>query len=79
MLANVIKHGDGGSATELEMKRPDFFKSEISEINLLELHRTVLNEQVLNIKDLDFIKYKEALQNFWGELPERLYCEINEI
>ncbi|MGE6603290.1 hypothetical protein ACQKEY_16490 [Lysinibacillus fusiformis] len=79
LLANVIKHGDGGSATELEEIRPDFFKSEISENNLLKVHRTVLNEQVLNVSDSDFIKYKEALQSFWEGLPERLYCEIHEI
>lgn len=79
LLANVIKHGDGGSATELEKLRPDFFKSEITETNLLKIHRTVLNERVLNISNSDFIKYKEALQSFWGELPERLYCVYDEV
>ncbi|MED4551905.1 hypothetical protein P9305_04170 [Lysinibacillus capsici] len=79
LLANVIKHGDGGAATTLEKLRPDFFKSEISDYNLMKSHRTVLNEQVLNINDSELIKYKEALQSFWGELPERLYCKIAEI
>lgn len=79
LLANVIKHGEGGAATKLEKLRPDFFKSEITESNLMKSYRTVLNEQVLNIKDSDFMKYKEALQSFWGELPERLYCEIQDI
>jgi len=79
LLANVIKHGDGGSATDLEKLRPDFFKSDIAESNLLERHRTVLNEQVLSISDSDFTKYKIALQSFWEDLPERLYCEIEEI
>lgn len=79
LLANVIKHGEGGAATKLEKLRPDFFKSEITESNLMKSYRTVLNEQVLNIKGSDFIKYKTALQNFWEELPERLYCNIAEI
>lgn len=79
LLANVIKHGEGGSAIELAELRPDFFISEVTENNLMKVHRTVLNEQVLNVKDSDFIKYKEALQSFWGELPERLYCVYNEI
>lgn len=79
LLANVIKHGDGGSATELEELRPDFFISQITENNLLKVHRTVLNEQVLNVSDSDFIKYKEALQSFWEQLPERLYCDFEEI
>lgn len=79
LLANVIKHGEGGSAIELEVLRPDYFISEATDNNLMKVHRTVLNEQVLNVKDTDFIKYKEALQSFWRELPERLYCEYNEI
>ncbi|WP_318615297.1 hypothetical protein [Sporosarcina sp. YIM B06819] len=79
LLANVIKHGEGGSAIELEELRPDFFISEVTDNNLMRVHRTVLNERVLNVKDTDFIKYKEALQSFWRELPERLYCEYNEI
>lgn len=79
LLANVIKHGEGGAATKLEKLRPDLFKSEITENNLLKIHRTVLNEQVLNVSDSDYIKYKEALQSFWEELPERLYCEIHEV
>jgi len=79
LLANVIKHGEGRASTELEMIRPGFFKSEITKSNLMKSYRTVLNEQVLNIQDSDFIKYKEALQSFWEELPERLYCEIIDV
>lgn len=79
LLANVIKHGDGGSATDLEELRPDFFKSDINEISLLKIHRTVLNERILNISDSDFIKYKKALQGFWEGLPERLYCQYREL
>lgn len=79
LLANVIKHGEGRASKDLEKIRPDFFKSEITESNLMKSYKTVLTEQVLNIKDSDFIKYKEALQNFWQELPERLYCEIHEL
>ncbi|MED4699553.1 hypothetical protein P9436_10855 [Lysinibacillus capsici] len=78
-LANVIKHGEGRASTNLEKIRPDFFKSEITDSNLMKLHRTVLNEQVLNIKDSDLVKYKVALQNFWEELPDRPYCEIQGI
>lgn len=79
LLANVIKHGDGGAATSLEELRPEFFRSEITEYNLMKSYRTVLNEQVLNVNDTELIKYKEALQSFWEELPERLYCEVEEI
>lgn len=79
LLANVIKHGEGRASTDLEKIRPDFFNSEVTHSNLMKSYRTVLNERVLNIKDSEFIRYKEALQSFWTELPERLYCEIEEI
>ncbi|WP_301107116.1 hypothetical protein [Sporosarcina sp.] len=79
LLANVIKHGEGVSTNDLEKLRPDIFKSGVLDNNLMKMHRTVLNEQVLNVKYMDFVMYKDALQSFWGELPEGLYCEINEI
>lgn len=75
LVANVIKHGPGWSATELQKLRPDFFVSEITNVNLIELYKNTLNDRVLNIKDKDFIRYGEALIQFWDELPERLYSK----
>lgn len=73
LLANVIKHGDGGSASQLEQRKPSIFKSQISNTNLLELYKSTLTEVVLNIDDSDFIRYGEALISFWEQLPERMY------
>lgn len=73
LLTNVIKHGAGGSATQLEKLRPDFFKADFSDYNLLELYKTTLNERVLNIDDDEFQKYCEAVVIFWDELPEELH------
>lgn len=37
LLANVIKHGAGWSATQLKLLRPDFFKDSSLNYNLLDL------------------------------------------
>jgi len=75
LLTNVIKHGDGWSATQLKELRPDFFKAEFSNYNLLDLYKTTLNELVLNINDNEFQEYCKALIEFWNVLPERIYSK----
>lgn len=73
LLTNVIKHGDGWSATQLKESRPDFFKVDFSDYDLLDMYKTTLNERVLNIDDEEFQKYCEAIVEFWDVLPERMY------
>ena len=73
LLTNVIKHGAGWSATELEKLRPEFFNNAVLKINLLELYRNTLTNIVLSIQDEDFERYCNSLIKFWGELPERMY------
>lgn len=73
LLTNVIKHGDGDSAVSLAKRNPDFFVSEYSNINLLELYGTSLNERVINFSLIDFDKYADALVQFWIDLPVRMY------
>ncbi len=75
LLANVIKHGDGWSATQLKHLRADFFKSDFGDYDLLDLYKTTLNEMVLNVDDNEFEKYCEAIIQFWSELPERMYTK----
>jgi len=75
LLANVIKHGDGGSASQLEQLKPSFFRSYVSDSNLLELYKSTLTEIVLNIAESDFLRYGNALIKFWDELPERMYSK----
>ncbi|HDR6822038.1 TPA: hypothetical protein QCV77_005645 [Bacillus thuringiensis] len=72
ILANVIKHGPGGSAEELLIIRPDIFDSSHVSTNLLDLYQTTLNDVVINISDQDFKMYANALSDFWGELPDRM-------
>lgn len=73
LLVNVIKHGDGWSATRLKELRPGFFKTDFLNYDLLDLYKTTLNELVLNVGDNEFRGYCEALIEFWDELPERMY------
>jgi len=76
LLSNVIKHGDGWSATQLKQLRPDFFKSDFINYDLLDLYNNTLNDIVLNVDDNEFQKYCEAIIQFWDELPERMYSKI---
>lgn len=75
LLANVIKHGEGWSCTELKQIRPDFFISKHTDINLMDLYNNTLNDIVLNIDDNEFEKYCDAIIQFWDELPERMYSK----
>lgn len=78
LLNNVIKHGDGWSATELKKIREDFFRDDFLGIDMLDLYKTTLNEKVLNLDDKEIEVYCEALIRFWDELPERMYSEESE-
>lgn len=71
LLANVIKHGDGWSAKELQKLKPEYFQDEFQN-NRLELYKTTLNDEVLNIQEEDFVRYCKSLIGFWDEIPEYL-------
>lgn len=72
LLVNVIKHAEGNSADRLRVLRPDFFDAD-GWGDALELYKTSLNEEALNIKSQDFVDYYDSLVQFWNELPERMY------
>lgn len=72
LLTNVIKHGDGWSAEQLQKLKPEYFQDEL-QINRLELFKTTLNDEVLNIGQEDFVRYCKSLIEFWDEIPECLH------
>jgi hypothetical protein len=75
-LVNVFKHGDGNSAKSLRRVRPDLFKSEYDgKTDMLEFHDSSVLEVTLRISNNDFLKYHDALIEFWDELPERMYSD----
>ncbi len=72
LLTNVIKHGDGDSATKLRkinetlLKKNDFS-------NFLD---TTFLEKNLNINQDLFFDYAKNIKEFWNELPGRAFlCE----
>ncbi len=75
LLANVIKHGDGWSATKLKQLRSDYFDAESKSTDLLDLYKTTLGERVLNIDDSEHGIYCGAIIQFWDELPDELYSK----
>lgn len=78
-LVNTIKHGDGDSANKLRKIRPDFFKIDfLKNTDTLELHESVLlDEYSLQVNEVDFIDYLNATKEFWDEMPERAYANID--
>ncbi|HGO9417112.1 TPA: hypothetical protein ACLBZX_005637 [Bacillus cereus] len=72
LLANVIKHGPGGSAEDLLKIRPDLFDASHVSTNLLDLYQTTLNDVVINLKKNDFETYANSLSNFWEQLPDSM-------
>lgn len=44
----------------------------------LELHESVLlDEYSLQVNEVDFIDYLNATKEFWDEMPERAYANID--
>lgn len=80
-LTNTIKHGDGHSADNLRRIRPDFFENDIFKgIDTLEFHRAVLlYPYSLQVEESNLSNYVKATKNFWDEMPDKAYSDINSI
>jgi hypothetical protein len=84
-LSNTIKHGDGDSAAKLRKIRPDFFRrnvisdlDDIDEIDSLEMGGSVLLDQYsLQVNEQDLYTYINATRDFWDEMPERAYANVD--
>lgn len=81
LLVNTIKHGEGDSAERLRKIRPDFFKIDvIKEKDTLKLYGTVLlDEYSLQVKESDLHDYIAATRQFWDEMPERAWSDVDTI
>jgi len=74
LLCNIIKHSHGSSLDRLRRKNPALLKKgNFTKVDLIELYRTSLLEEVLNIDETTLKDYKEALLSFWENIPERNY------
>ncbi|OAB34136.1 hypothetical protein [Paenibacillus glacialis] len=76
LLQNVIKHGDGKSASNLEELRPDYFRH-VGGTKAMDLYLSTLNERVLDVNENEIFTYGEALKEFWDELPGMMYFNPN--
>lgn len=74
LLNNVIKHGDGNSANDLNDLNEDLFKKDLFVDSVKENLDTTILEENLNISKKDFIRYSEVIIQFWSEVPERAYA-----
>ena len=75
LLCNVIKHSDGRALKTLRKRSPDLLKKGTAPVDLMELYKTSLLEETLNIDETTLEGYKEALLTFWEEVPERSFSD----
>jgi hypothetical protein len=76
LVANVVKHGEGGSATELRKRRPDLFvypslKGQVDPIETLSVEATLFGQDFFVTKE-EFEAYHKGSVAFWTELADAL-------
>jgi len=72
LLCNAIKHSEGDSEQELRKKNSKLFKQDNFGFHV-DLHKTTLLDEPLNISEMTLQVYKDSLLSFWDEIPERNY------
>jgi len=76
LLCNVIKHSDGHSLGRLREKNPALLKKgSVEKVEVIDLYRTSLLEEALNIYATTLQEYRDALLSFWQMIPERNYSK----
>lgn len=80
LLNNTIKHGNGSSANQLRVLRPDYFKNDdilsFGNNDLLENWNSVFENSIaLNVKEESFYLYHESINEFWSSLPLKVYID----
>lgn len=72
-LINTYKHGDGRSAKRLYKKKPEIFLTGYDgKQRLMDQELTTNSEIVLDIEQLDFKSFADAIIGFWNEFPEHV-------
>lgn len=67
LLSNTFKHGSGPTAKALYEEKPQYF-NKVNETKLMNLYLTTNLEEVLNITEISFEKYVNAMKQFWGKM-----------
>lgn len=79
LLCNVIKHGPGDSLEKLRKLNPSVIRKEPlllkfgkeDDTDYVEIYKTTLLNETLNINETTLQQYKEALLLFWDEISEQ--------
>ncbi len=71
LLCNVIKHGHGRSEQELRERNGSLFVN-ADDTDLMNLYRTTLLEETLNINSESLFSYASAIKRVWEDVPEQL-------
>lgn len=67
LLSNTFKHGSGPTAKVLYEEKPQYF-NKVNETKLMNLYLTTNLEEVLNVKEISFGKYANAMKQFWEKM-----------
>ena len=76
LVANVVKHGEGGSAEELRKMRPDLFvypslRGKVDPTKTLRVKATLFGQDFFVTKE-EFEGYHRGSVAFWTELADAL-------
>lgn len=71
LVANTIKHGDGGSCDELGRLRPELFMGEWQKDG----DHIVICADNLNVTEDAFANFAAAVLSFWKNFPDGLTCK----
>ncbi|WP_338786568.1 hypothetical protein [Metabacillus sp. FJAT-53654] len=72
LLSNTYKHGSGLSAKKLNTLYPQYFEK-VNKTRLMDLYRTTNLERVLDVNNISFEKYCNAMKEFWENMREHQY------
>lgn len=75
LLSNTYKHGSGGSASNLYDLYPQYFKK-VDKTRLMDLYRTTNLKRVLDVYEISFEKYCNAIKEFWKNMKEHQYGKV---
>jgi hypothetical protein len=80
LVVNVFKHGDGKSLDALDKKYPQFTAKAQGSIFAANLNIRLIDYKHVEITDLDFKEFSEAIGSFWRDMPDNVMAsEVNKI
>jgi hypothetical protein len=83
LVANTIKHAEGGSAKDLRSRRPDLFIRPAERKNIIKpatpfksrIRKPLFGEDLYLTMD-DFLRYGEGVIAFWAELADNMEKQL---